>query len=87
MAWKTKRYVVQFLMVREVEADALDDIQSELEAWNKLTSAERDCVIGYHVIEEKDNGGALQENLTESMRFVREKFCTIDREFLDSGLI
>ena len=62
------RYVVIFLIMKEVEVSSLDDIQAELEAAQQLTWNERECVVKYKVYDDEEDKELYD-------------FCNIDKEW------
>lgn len=83
-ALQEQDYTVQFLLVKEISVKALNDIQAEKLAYLRLTTAQKDWLIGSKVLEPGDGSGARNPDHIAAMNFVREHMGAIDEDFLQS---
>jgi hypothetical protein len=90
-AMSKKKYIVQVLVVREVEVEATDDLQAEKEAFAKLKDTDRNAAIALRVLEpgkpgkaNKDNiGGALwSADPRDNWSYAKDNFAAFDPEWV-----
>lgn len=77
-------YNVQFLVVREAQVEALDDLQAEKAAYAQLTDQDQGAAIAICVLERYNevDGGALREGPVSAWRFAKDHFHPLDPNWL-----
>lgn len=78
-----KRYTVLFLIVREVEVEALDDIAAEVLAVRKLSPADRDGVVLDRVLHSGEEGGT---DIYNDPRKAIESFARPDWDWINKAI-
>lgn len=84
----TKTYFAQFIVIREVQVEADDDLQAERAAYQKLDSRDQGSAIALCVFDEDSNegGGALaSEDLHANWRYAKSRFSAIDPDWVNGG--
>jgi hypothetical protein len=69
-------YIVQFVVIKEIEVDSLNDIQAEKDAFAKLSVHDRASTIAYHVVEDDNLEAALNGDPSVGWKFARDRFET-----------
>lgn len=80
-----RKYIVQVVVIREVEVEAYDELQAEREAFQSLSAKDKGAAIAMTVLEQDKPqhinlpGGALaSEDTIKNWSFCRENFQAID---------
>lgn len=77
-----KRYVVQLIVIEELEVQALDELQAERVAFQALPPGEQEKAIALRVMRDGDDGGALKEDTLKAWAFARGHFHAIDMDWV-----
>lgn len=77
-------FYVQVLVVKEVEVEAHDSLQAEKVAYAKLSERDQGGAIAVLVeVPDEASGGALaNENNSRNWEFAKDKFHSLDREWV-----
>lgn len=92
----SRPYHVQFVIIREVEVDADDDLQAEREAFQQLPIDDQGAAVALRVLNRSDElgdddlgeaglGGALAfDDRSKNWRFARDHFDALDSEWVSA---
>ncbi len=77
-----EKHTVQVLVVHQVEVEATDELQAEIEAYKVLRPIQRKHCIAVRVLEQGDAPGALRGRNIDSWKYAREHFHALDEEWV-----
>lgn len=79
------QYTVQFAIIREVTVESHSDIQAERDAYEALKHYDKHNVVALKVLEEVDQGGALDGDAYKAWEFAKKAFVTAHVDVMTAG--